>query len=593
MAEETFVIKAKDATKAAFDSVERGIGKLGVSLDKLGISAGALSATMGLSVAAGMAAVVKRQIDVADSSIKSARALGLNVEAYSALSYQASLSMDDVGKLDIALRTLTKGLGQAAAGTGPARDAIKDLGLNAQTLANMAPERAIEEIAEALDKQTNANDKARIGNALFGESWAQMSLLMAGGKEAMRAARLEAEKYGKVIKTDTAQAAEQFNDNITRLQANLSGMAMKITAEVLPALVRLTDAMTGQENLDSLMRKRAQLAIRFAQVQSRIIEGTIGGGFRDELEIIKKEIDDTDNRIIAMNKRAQAADKAAGRATGVSAGGRTVKGGKKEDDPAEKFRQDALRKYDAMNDGLMTENERLEADYQAKLIALDNFYMTSEMTEDGYRLRKEQLEQQHQAKLKDITDRGKSAQQKLWESGMNGRLEVTSQVLGNLSTLMQSENKKQFEIGKKAAIAQAVVDTYLAAQKSFTALAGIPIVGPGLGAAAAAIAVAAGMVRVNAIKSQQFGGSGSAAAGGGAMPTYSANPNTGQPDQPIGLPGGEQDRSQKTMQVYIQGNILSQQFVADEVAPILKDLIDNNDVTIMSSGSRQAQELVA
>lgn len=76
---------------------------------------------------------------------------------------------------------------------------------------------------------------------------------------------------------------------------------------------------------------------------------------------------------------------------------------------------------------------------------------------------------------------------------------------GNLSALQKSENKKMAAIGKAAAIAQAMIQTYQAATAAYASLAGIPIVGPALGAAAAAAAIAAGLANVQQIRSQNTG----------------------------------------------------------------------------------------
>lgn len=76
----------------------------------------------------------------------------------------------------------------------------------------------------------------------------------------------------------------------------------------------------------------------------------------------------------------------------------------------------------------------------------------------------------------------------------------------------EEENARLFGIWKAAAIAQALVNTYSSAVASYNALAGIPVVGPVLGAAAAATAVAAGLVNVARIRSTTLGGGG----GGGA-----------------------------------------------------------------------------
>jgi TP901 family phage tail tape measure protein len=76
------------------------------------------------------------------------------------------------------------------------------------------------------------------------------------------------------------------------------------------------------------------------------------------------------------------------------------------------------------------------------------------------------------------------------------RLSAASTAFGNLATLSRSKNKELAAIGKASAIAQTTIDTYAGAQKAFTALAGIPIVGPALGIAAAAAAIVAGLARV-------------------------------------------------------------------------------------------------
>lgn len=89
------------------------------------------------------------------------------------------------------------------------------------------------------------------------------------------------------------------------------------------------------------------------------------------------------------------------------------------------------------------------------------------------------------------------------------RLSYAGDFFGNLASLSNSHNRKLAAIGKAAAIAQATIDTYAAATASYKAMAGIPVVGPALGAAAAAAAVVAGLANVAAItstKGYRYGG---------------------------------------------------------------------------------------
>lgn len=171
-----------------------------------------------------------------------------------------------------------------------------------------------------------------------------------------------------------------------------------------------------------------------------------------------------------------------------------------------------------------------------------------------------------------------------------------SAFLGMLGEMMSSHSRAAFNIGKAAAISQAIIDTYRAAQGAYAALAGIPIVGPALGAAAAAAAIVVGIARVQQIKATQFGG-GSVSAGG-AVGTFSANPNTGAPTAPIGAPlVGTSSPTPVTINVTVEnhGTIVgpdgAQQFMDEFVLPGLQDAIGNRDVIIIPNNSRQAATL--
>jgi len=101
-------------------------------------------------------------------------------------------------------------------------------------------------------------------------------------------------------------------------------------------------------------------------------------------------------------------------------------------------------------------------------------------------------------------------------------------LLGGLSDVMGRETAA----GKAFAVAQATIDTYLAAQKAYQSMAGIPVVGPSLGAIAAGVAVAGGIKNVKSIMAVKT----PAGSGGGAsapsLPTVSASaPMAPQPPQ--------------------------------------------------------------
>jgi hypothetical protein len=75
--------------------------------------------------------------------------------------------------------------------------------------------------------------------------------------------------------------------------------------------------------------------------------------------------------------------------------------------------------------------------------------------------------------------------------------------LSDASTLMGSKNIEMFKIGQAAAIAQAAIQIPMSAISAYTSMASIPIVGPALGIAAAAAAIAAGSMNIAKIKAQR------------------------------------------------------------------------------------------
>ena len=90
----------------------------------------------------------------------------------------------------------------------------------------------------------------------------------------------------------------------------------------------------------------------------------------------------------------------------------------------------------------------------------------------------------------------------------------------------QEEYNKAFEANKKLEYANTVINTATAAMEAYKAMAGIPFVGPALGAAAAAAAVAAGVYQLMIIKNTQpddITGGASTADNSSSTPTIDIN----------------------------------------------------------------------
>lgn len=159
-------------------------------------------------------------------------------------------------------------------------------------------------------------------------------------------------------------------------------------------------------------------------------------------------------------------------------------------DDYERHRQEALVKE--LEEVIATNQLLIDANDQknATLIASNNAYI--KQTLDS-----EQLTAQNRLKInKALVDQQKKLEQE--------RLDAATSSLGALATLQNAKTKEIAAVGKAAAIAQTIIETYSGATKAASALAGIPIIGPGLAVAAAAAFITAGLARVATIAGVQL-----------------------------------------------------------------------------------------
>jgi hypothetical protein len=219
----------------------------------------------------------------------------------------------------------------------------------------------------------------------------------------------------------------------------------------------------------------------------------------------------------ASDKSAQAvADAAAGNIGGGGAGAMT--GLSSEEEKALQARLEALRK--ASMSEIEIKNQQYALDQEALILALENEMLTRE----EYNLLAQDSAMRHQQALTDIDQQAADARAQIAEMERRQKIQGMQTMFGNLAQLMNTGSRKLFEIGKTAAIANAVVSAYDGISKT---LAAYPY--PFNMGMAAAHGVAA-FAQVSAIKSQSF----SKGAGAGM------NFQGGQPSMPTGGQVGPQ-----------------------------------------------------
>ena len=169
------------------------------------------------------------------------------------------------------------------------------------------------------------------------------------------------------------------------------------------------------------------------------------------------------------------------------------------------------RDLETLREGFMTQEELQIESYARQQEILQQALDQRLITQQEYSSLMEQSQRAHVDAMNAIDNARISAAL----SGFAG-------MFGDLSSLMNSENRKLFQIGKASAIAEAVVSGYRSAVEAWEK--GMSIGGPPVAAAFTAASLAKTGALISKISSQSYGGGGAQAnvGGGGAVAASAA-----------------------------------------------------------------------
>jgi hypothetical protein len=578
---------------------------------KLGPIVAATTAALGTA----FVGLTRHAINLQDETGKLAQKAGTTSEEFSTLAHAADLSDVSNEQLSKGLRELGGQIDDVARGTATANNVLVRLGVSAKDAEGKARPVAevLRDVAEAV-KNLDANARTQAAKDL-GRNFAEMVPMLAQGREGIEALQAEARQLGLEVSGSTSAAAQQFNDDLTRLTAVARGLTMQVAAALLPALSKLTTEFTNNalqsqgtartandlatgfrivataglavwhslkfianiiataitvnfgvavDLVRGLARSFGALVDGLQESGQKLLDfgktlggvgGIIGALLKGEFGEAKKAADAFFADFAEKGKTLFSANNTESIFTGISEG---VKNAMRNAVavPAEGFDRittDALnykRTFDAIWDtttptpqtlpevvvsatpefdeaALARFQEKREAalmkaqelERQLHEESLTGMARVRQQAENDFLARNEQiaklllteeesialtekLQEAHQARLRQIEIDGAKARQAI----MQQHLHNTSEIFGNMAAAAKAFGRKGFAAWKAFATAQAIIDTYGAANKAYHAMAGIPFVGPALGAAAAVAAIAAGMANVATIQSTQPAG---------------------------------------------------------------------------------------
>lgn len=487
---------------ADIDPLKKGTEKAASTLDKFGTQTRKTANDLGklgaAAVAAGAAIGVKfvsDSLNAIDAQAKLAKQLGTTTSSIATLDRAAEMSGISMKNIESGAKNLEVALGEAAQGTGVAVDTLERLQLTAKDLENLTLDEKILKVNQAIKENIPATEQAAAASDLFGKR-AGFAISQLDAKTIEEAKR-QVVGFGVAVSDVDAAKIEAANDAMATVGLAVKGVSNQFTVTLAPVLEMIANDFKEAAIQTGGFKQEGIAAVE--GVASAV--GFLGNAFRG-VEIALAGLDVGFQTLktgalgigaIFSDEMAAAADQAAG---------------------------DMALSIDELNAKLM---EPLPSE------VIDGYIekLTDERILDAKKTQLEtmnELDAQAGATRIQKEEEIQSAMANIRKSWGKQQTGAVSKMFGDLSTLQQSGNKKMFEVGKAAARAQTVMSTYEGAQKAYTSLAGIPIIGPALGVAAAGAAIAAGGIRLQAINSTSFGGGGTVSAGsaGAAAPAAAA-----------------------------------------------------------------------
>lgn len=226
----SIIIKAFDQTQKALRSIQAAFGKLSKVFFNFKT---ALVAAVG---AGGLGLLISNSLKSTDALAKTASKIGVTTEALSKLQYVAGFAGVEINTMNMAIQRLVRRTAEAARGTGEARQAFRDLRINAEEFQQLTLEEQMIRLSNAFADNRGKISELATAFKLFDSEGTAMVNILKMGEDQLRGFFAEAEGLGLVMATDAAKGVEAANDALSKLGALTKGIVMQFTAALAPAI---------------------------------------------------------------------------------------------------------------------------------------------------------------------------------------------------------------------------------------------------------------------------------------------------------------------------------------------------------------------
>lgn len=296
------ILSAKDEFSRVFNQMENKSAALSTALGKIGFVS---VTTAAVAAATAVTKMVMATADAGDQFHELSQRTGISVEALSGLKYAAELSGSSIEGVATGLKFLGKNMAEATGGAGEVSAAFKSLGVNViDSTGKLRPTNdVLLELSDKFRSMEDGSNKVAVAMKIFGRSAIEIIPLLNEGSAGISKMTAEAERMGLTFTTEGAAAADEFNDNLTKLKGNITGITRMIGNDFIPIINKLFKAMSPPRNplarlteVENAIKNLPKMGYSAAFVEERI------KALKKEREALFKELSHTGKGQIGETK---------------------------------------------------------------------------------------------------------------------------------------------------------------------------------------------------------------------------------------------------------------------------------------------------
>ena len=239
------VFQGIDNTKKAFNSISKGLTKVTTKSTAAARNVGRIGFAA-TAAASAIAVFTKVNVNALDALDKTASKLGVSVEFLQQMRFAAEQTGIETRTLDMGLQRFIRRVAEAAKGTGEAKGALQQLGIEFKNADGSA--RNIQDIlfdvADGLANTSSEGERVRLAFKFFDSEGVALVNTLKGGSAELKNFFDQAENLGILISSDTTKKAAAFNDQLNIIKRQFIAITQNLVGAFLPVLQDVSTDLT-------------------------------------------------------------------------------------------------------------------------------------------------------------------------------------------------------------------------------------------------------------------------------------------------------------------------------------------------------------